>query len=65
MRNLPDGTRESDIPGYWDTECPRCEDEGYTDDCPDCGGVGIVDMRERDSRSREEAAISAYADRFT
>lgn len=52
MKNYPDGMKEEDIPGYWDTECPRCEDEGYTDDCPDCEGSGMVDNNPKNRANR-------------
>lgn len=59
MRNYPDGMRESDIPGYWLTECRNCEDywmehgqdtAHQTDpDCPYCEGTGMVDTREQET----------------
>lgn len=45
MSNYPDGMRESDIPGYWDIECPECEGEG----CDHCDGTGTVDSRDEES----------------
>lgn len=49
--NYPDGMSEGDIPGYWDTECPECEEhwaetgESEFDECETCGGTGVVDIR--------------------
>lgn len=60
LSNYPDGMSEGDIPNYWDTECPTCEDEGYTDDCPTCEGTGVVDTREWNRRGDDDPAIDAY-----
>ena len=57
LSNYPDGMRESDIPGYWDTECPDCDGAGTREDdyadepgvvitCRLCGGEGVVDSRD-------------------
>lgn len=44
--NLPDGVREDDLPGYWDTECEYCEELGETDpECEYCEGTGMRDSR--------------------
>lgn len=74
LRNYPDGMRESDIPGYWDTECTTCEsywlengrdkEHEIDPDCPWCDGTGMVDSREMEKRRSEEAAIDdAYYSR--
>ena len=58
LSNYPDGMRESDIPGWWDTECPVCDGSGEVDGedpddqgsiycCGNCEGSGIVDSRSK------------------
>lgn len=44
LSNYPDGMRESDIPGWWDVECPNCD--GDDPDCSTCEGAGMVDSRD-------------------
>lgn len=60
-RNYPDGMSEGDIPGYWDIECPYCE-EDPDDECGFCEGTGMCDSRELDKFYKEEAAIRAAED---
>ena len=51
--NLPPGCFASDLPGYWDIECPTCH--GEDDNCETCGGSGEVDSRVwRERRMRDQ-----------
>lgn len=58
--NYPDGMRESDLPGWWDVECPSCEEhwaetgEDANPDCDWCEGVGMIDGRPGAMRARWE-----------
>lgn len=60
--NYPDGMSEGDIPGYWDIECPRCEEDDLQEDCEFCEGSGIIDSREYEKYLDDEAAIIRYED---
>lgn len=77
LSNLPDGVRESDLPGYWDIECPLCCEgcERLHDDCV-CGLDGDPDIGNDyintchlcdgtlmcDSREAREYSDDSYAD---
>lgn len=60
--NYPDGMSEGDLPGYWDTECPYCDETNPDSGCDLCEGSGICDSREYNKMLDDEAAISRYED---
>ena len=51
--NLPPGCFESDLPGWFDCECPDCHGEGFflsqdeatEERCETCDGSGEIDGR--------------------
>lgn len=60
--NYPDGMSEGDLPGYWDTECPYCDETDPDENCEFCEGSGIIDEREHEKRLRDEARAERYQD---
>lgn len=54
---LPEGITDDDLPGYWEVECPLCEDK-LDETCELCHGTGTADEREVADYYAAQAAIS-------